>query len=90
MKKRARYLKSRSTSRSALLNCHAPPVGNDAAFASVRILELIIGSLTETGEGSSDSFIMRSGGVSKPMVDRMGLKVLNRLAVAADEQESAW
>ena len=40
-----------------------------------------------TEEGSSDRIIMRGGGVSKPMVDRMGEKVLDRDAVAADEQD---
>ena len=40
-----------------------------------------------TEEGSSDRFIMCGGGRSNPMADRMGQKVLDRDAVAADEQD---
>lgn len=40
-----------------------------------------------TEERSSDRFIMCSGGRSNPVIDRMGQKVLDRDAVATDEQD---
>ena len=44
-------------------------------------------SSTEADMGSSDRFIMRGGGVQKPVVDYMGQKVPDRDTVAADEQD---
>ena len=48
---------------------------------------MIIDSFPKTDGGVSDRIVMRGGG-SKPIVDRTGEKVLDREAVAADEQDS--
>ena len=51
------------------------------------IFRLVEWVLAEIEEGSSDRIILRGGGLSPPVVDRMGQEILDRYAVAADEQD---